>query len=156
MKVDLRQLLAGAAVGYLAARVIAPKVGAAAKKDPKSIYARYGVAPYLLVGGYAAQRLGSGLVRQVGDTAMVSGAMLLGASLGRSSTSEAAASQSMLLSPGSSSSTSDDKTEGEDEDVSGDLTRSERRALAAFDAVQGEMERVQGDLISGDDDDDGA
>ena len=140
----MRQLFAGALVGYLSARFIAPRLAEAAARKPDGIATRYGAAPWLLAGGYAAQRLGSGIVRTIGDTAMVSGALMLGTRFGRAKSSTA---DTMLLGAGpAAAATTDGDVEGDD-----GFTRDEKRALAAFNAVQGELMSIEGDDIEGDD-----
>jgi hypothetical protein len=153
------ELLGAAAVGYVAHRFLAPRLAEVAKKKPDSIWARYGAAPYLLAGGYAAQRLGSGLVRTIGDTAMVSGALLFGAR-----SAPQTADSSFLLSLPEKSGVSGDDDIGAD----ASLTPAEMRALQAAAMISGDdigdddidgdvaayLNAVNGDDIGADDGDD--
>lgn len=149
-RVRIAELFAAAAVGFVTSRFVTPKLAEFAAKRPDSSLPKYGAGPWLLAGGYAAQRLGSGIVRTIGDTAMVSGALMLGTRFGRSSdAAEASASLPYLLGPYSFDKKAlppaESSVQGED-DIGAELTPGERQALAAASAIWGED-------IAGDDDD---
>ena len=141
-RVRIAELFAAAAVGFVTSRFVTPKLAEFAAKRPDSSLPKYGAGPWLLAGGYAAQRLGSGIVRTIGDTAMVSGALMLGTRFGRSSdAAEASTSLQYLLGPYSFDKKTlppvESSVQGED-DIGAELTPGERQALAAASAIWGE------------------
>jgi hypothetical protein len=65
-------------------RVVMPRVIEAMKKPgakQDGLLAKYGVGPWLLVGGYAANKMGGDRVRRWGDAAAVVGAFVTGMKL---------------------------------------------------------------------------
>ena len=138
-KVRLAELFAAAAVGFVTHKFLAPKLAETARKKPDSSLPKYGAGPWLLAGGYAMQRLApAGILRTVGDTAMVSGALMLGTRFGRSSdVAEAAVATPYLLGPAEASVSAPAPVSGDD-DIGADLTPSEMRALQAAAAIAGD------------------